>query len=365
MRRRLHEAGASRGGSRPERAAEVKPGGPADPPGTVVVSAAMTVPLHKRVKRSLRSVLLRVAIRLLAFAPLRPALALATLLARVGWPLARDTRRLMLAQLAIAFPEKSSAEREAIGKASLLHLAWLAAEVATLRSYRDRIGDYVTFAPGAEARLRAAAAGGRGLLYVTGHVGNWELMAQRVAADTPSATIARAGNDPKLTALIGRARGEGQVETLWREDPGTARAMIRCFKQGKLLGMLIDQDTNVQGVFVPFFGKPAFTPRGAADLALRFKVPVLVGWCRRRGPAPGDGHVIEIIEMPYDPEPADRDGEAARLTAACTAALEAAIRRNPAEWVWMHERWKTTPGTLPADAPQAKAVPKTAELSGG
>jgi KDO2-lipid IV(A) lauroyltransferase len=325
----------------------------------------MTVPLRKRIKRSVRSALVRGIVRLLAFVPLRPAMALAALVARIGWPLARETRRQMLAQLAIAFPDQDAAEREAIGRASLLHLAWLAAEVATLRTYRDRLPSYVGFAPGAEARLRAAAAAGRGILYVTGHVGNWELMAQRVAAEFPSATIARAGNDPALTALIGLARGEGRIETLWREDPGTARAMIRCFKQGKLLGILIDQDTKVQGVFVPFFGRPAFTPRGAADLALRFKVPVLVGWCRRRGPAPGDGHEIEIVEMPYEAEAADRGEEAVRLTAACTTVLEQAIRRTPAEWVWMHERWKTPPPAAPAEAPQAKPVPKSAELSDG
>ncbi len=315
----------------------------------------MTVPLRKRIKRSVRSALVRGVVRLLAFVPLRPAVALATLVARIGWPLARETRRQMLAQLAIAFPEKNAADREAIAKASLLHLAWLAAEVATLRSYRDRLPSYVGFAPGAEARLHAAAAGGRGLLYVTGHIGNWELMAQRVAAELPSATIARAGNDPRLTALIGRARGEGRVETLWREDPGTARAMIRCFKQGKLLGLLIDQDTNVQGVFVPFFGRPAFTPRAAADLALRFKVPVVVGWSRRRGPAPGDGHEIDIVAMPYDADAPDRDEEAVRLTAACTAVLEQAIRRNPAEWVWMHERWKTPPPVTSRGGAPSKA----------
>lgn len=323
----------------------------------------MTVPLHKRMKRSVRSWVVRAAIRLLAFVPLRPALAFASLVARAGWLLARETRRQMLAQLAIAFPEKSPAEREAIGRASLLHLAWLAAEVATLRTYRSRLQDYVGYAPGAEARLRALMAAGRGIVYVTGHVGNWELMAQRVAGEIPSATIARAGNDPRLTELIGKARAEGKVETLWREDPRTARAMIRCFKQGKLLGILIDQDTKVQGVFVPFFGREAFTPRGAADLALRFKVPVVVGWCRRRGPRPGDGHEIDCVEVAYDPDPADKEAEVVRITAACTAALEAAIRRNPAEWVWMHERWKTRPDQASAD-PQAKVVPETAELSG-
>lgn len=324
----------------------------------------MPPPVRKRVKRSVRSALLRALIVVFSRVPLRPALAVAGAVGRLAWALAGTTRRQVLANLAVAFPEKSAGEREAIGRASLTHLARLAAEVATLRSWRHRLADHVSFAPGAEERLRAALAGGKGLLYVTGHVGNWELMAQRVAALHPSATIARAGNDPRLTELVGLIRAEGKVETLWREDPGTARAMLRCFKQGKLLGMLIDQDTRVQGVFVPFFGRPAFTPRGAADLALRFGVPVLVGWARRRGPSPGAGHVVEIVDMPYDPAPVDREAEVVRLTAACTALLEAAIRAAPEGWVWMHERWRTQPGDDAVDA-QARPMPKTARKSGG
>jgi KDO2-lipid IV(A) lauroyltransferase len=323
----------------------------------------MSPPLHKRIKRSVRSAVVRALVRLLAFVPLGPAVAFASLVGRLGWILAPRTRRQMLRHLAVAFPERTEAEREAIGRASLVHLARLAAEVATLRTYRERLPAYVSFAPGAEERLRETTARGKGLVYVTGHVGNWELMAQRVASIWPSATIARAGNDPKLTALIGRMRAEGKVETLWRDDPATARAMLRCFKQGKLLGLLIDQDTRVQGVFVPFFGRPAFTPRGAAELALRFKVPVVVGWCRRRGPGPGDGHEIDLVEVGYDAG-AEREAEVVRLTGVCTAILEAAIRAHPAEWVWMHERWRTSPADVEG-APQANAVPKTARISGG
>jgi KDO2-lipid IV(A) lauroyltransferase len=327
----------------------------------------MTVPLRKRVKRSVRSAAVRVAIRLLAHVPLRAALALATAVARLGWLLARDTRRQMCAQLALAFPEKTPAEREAIARASLLHLAWLAAEVITVPRWRTRLPDYVRLAPGAERVFRDAMGRGRGLLYVAGHVGNWELMAQRVPmlGPWPAATIAKATPDARLNALIERARADGGVETLWREDPATARAMIRCFKQNKILGLLIDQDTQVQGVFVPFFGRPAYTPRAAADLALRFRAPVVVGTCRRLGPRPGDGHEVIAVSVPYDPEAPDREAEAIRLTAACTAVLEDAIRRNPAEWVWMHERWKTAPNEGASAAPQAKPVPKSAELSGG
>jgi KDO2-lipid IV(A) lauroyltransferase len=324
----------------------------------------MTAPLPKRVKRSVRSVLVRAVARLLAFVPLRAALALGTLVGRVAWRLGRQNRRQMLAQLAIAFPDKTPEEREAIGRASLVHLAWLAAEVATLPGWRARLPKYVSYAPGAEERFAQAVGRGRGLVFATGHVGNWELLAQRIAMRWPSAVIARTGNDPAVTAAVGRIRAQGNLETLWREEPSTARAMLRTFKQGRPLGILIDQDTRVQSVFVPFFGRPAATPRGAADLALRFGAPVLAGWSRRRGPRPGDGHEIDFVEIPYDPSPADRDGEVTRLTAACTARLEAAIRGAPAEWVWMHERWKTRPESL-EDGPLAKGVPETAELSRG
>ncbi len=296
------------------------------------------------------------------------ALALATAVGSAAWRLAPATRRQMLAHLAVAFPEKPPAEREAIARASLVHLAWLTAEVITVPRWRSRLDDYVHLSPETVEVFRRALAGGRGLVYVAGHVGNWELMAQRVPrlGPWPAATIAKATIHPSLNVVIERARAEGGVETLWREDPATARAMLRCFKQNKILGILIDQDTNVQGVFVPFFGRLAYTPRAAADLALRFRAPVIVGTCRRRGPRPGDGHEVTAVEVPYDADAPDREQEAIRLTAACTAVLEEAIRRNPTEWVWMHERWKRTPAPTPeaSPPPQAKPVPKSVELSG-
>ncbi len=304
----------------------------------------MSVPPFTRIRRTLRSHALVGVIRLLALLPRGLVMALGSLVARLAWHAAPATRRRILAHLAQALPERSEEERRVIARACLRHLAWLAAEVVTVGGYADRLEEYVTFAPGAEARLLAAHAQGRGIVWITGHVGNWELMGRRVArTGVPCATIAKAGHDPRITALLEEARTAGNVEVLWRESPSTARAMIRCFRQRKLLGILIDQDTRVQGVFVPFFGRLAFTPRAAGDLALRFQAPVLVGWARRRGPRAGDGHELCVEELPYDPRPADSEAESVRLTAAATAVLERAIRERPEEWVWMHERWKTAP----------------------
>jgi KDO2-lipid IV(A) lauroyltransferase len=303
-------------------------------------------------------VALRGLVALFAYLPLPVALALGGGLAWAGWRLAGRTRRRILAHLAVAFPERSAREREATGRACFRHLGWLIAEMLSVRAYDAELERYVTFAPGAEARLRQVMAEGRGLIMVSGHIGHWELLARRlVRAGIPCATVARSGTSPILHAVLERFRAEGKFEVLLREDPGTARAIIRCLRKGMLLGLLIDQDTAVQGVFVPFFGRLAWTPRAAGDLALRFQAPVAVIWSRRRGERPGDGHELSIELVPFDAEAAsrgaaDREAESVRITAACTALLEAAIRARPEEWVWMHERWKTRPAATPEHPPR-------------
>ncbi len=322
----------------------------------------MAAPLHKRVKRAIRSLALRAVVRLLSWLPLGPALALGALIGRTAWLAAGRERRLMLDHLALAFPEKPERERRAIAKASLVHLGQVAMEAVAIRSYRDRIEEYVSFAPGSEDLVRRALGRGKGLILVAGHIGNWELLARRFAVFAqPNAVIAKRNADPRLNELVDRFRREGAYKTLWRDDPATGRELIKLFRQGGTLGILIDQDTRVQGVFVPFFGRAAFTPRAVGDLALRFGAAVLVGTSHRRGPRPGDGHELEVVELVYDRVPADRESEVRRLTAAAVAEQESAIRRHPSEWVWMHRRWKTRP---PSEDDQAKGVPKSRELSG-
>jgi KDO2-lipid IV(A) lauroyltransferase len=319
-----------------------------------------SVPLGKRLRRGIRSALIRAAAAVLSFLPLGPALALGGLGGRIAWHLSLRSRRLALDHLAVAFPEMPEAERRRIGRECFEQLGRSAMEVAAVRSFDARLDAYVSFAGDGERLLHEALSRGRGMVFVTGHLGNWELMARRVArSGIPNVVVAKAGADRGLNALAERFRASGGVTTLWREDPGAGRAIIRAFREGKALGLLVDQDTRVQGVFVPFFGRPAFTPRAAADLALRFRAPVVVA-TTRRGPWPGDGHLVEITEVACDPDAPDREAEVVRLTAACTRVIEEAIRRSPTEWVWMHQRWKTRPE---ADA-QARAMPKSRGLSG-
>ena len=302
----------------------------------------MTVPLQKRLKRELRSRLIAGLLRLVMLIPLGPALRIGGLGGVLAYHLFGKTRRLALTHLGVAFPEKGLAERQAIARQMFINLGRSAMELTSIRSWDHRLTEYVVIpdpAPLLEARAR-----GKGVVFVTGHIGNWELAARVVGRTAgPVAAIAKRGGDPRLNALIERFRAEANVTTLWREDPSTARAMLRVFKQGHVLGLLVDQDTSVQGIWAPFFGRPAYTPRAPADLALRSGATILVGGACRRGPRPGDGFTFEVKEVPYDPAPADREAEVHRITAACNLLMEALIRRHPADWVWMHERWKTQP----------------------
>ncbi len=302
----------------------------------------MPAPLSKRLRRASRSILVRLALPLLGLLPLAPALRLGGLIGALAYRLAGGTRRLALEHLAIAFPEKTPAERERIARDMFVHLGRTMTELASIRWYDARLESYVEITP--PALLQQVMARGRGMVFVTGHVGSWELLARRIArAGVPNAVIAKSRGDRRLNAMAERFRSSGGVTTLWREDPDTGRAIIKTFRAGRALGLLIDQDTRVQGVFVPFFGHLAYTPRAAADFATRFGAPVVVGTIHRKGPRAEDGHLLELVEVPFSSDPPDREAEVVRLTAACTAVLEAAIREHPAEWVWMHRRWRTRP----------------------
>jgi KDO2-lipid IV(A) lauroyltransferase len=302
------------------------------------------VPWAKRTRRTVRVWAIRAGLWLGAVLPFRMVWALGGLVGRVAWIVGRRDRELALEHLAFAMPELTQAERRAIARGSFLHYGRGAAEVGQIARIDRELGAYVTYAGNGEELLREAHAAGKGLLFVTGHLGSWELLARRIVrSGIPSVVIAARSWDRRIDELAEDFRARGDVPTLFREDSGSGRALLKAMRAGKALGILIDQDTRVQSVFVPFFGHPASTPRAAGDLALRFGCPVLVGWSHRRGPNPGDGYVLWVEKVEYDPVPADREAEVLRITAQCTARLEMAIRQAPAEWVWMHRRWKTKP----------------------
>jgi KDO2-lipid IV(A) lauroyltransferase len=267
--------------------------------------------------------------------PVGVALRLGRGLGLAAHALLGTPRGFALEHVALAFPELDEAARRALVRSTFRHAGESYAELAVWRKLARR-ADFVRV-EGREV-IDAALAAGHGFIAITGHVGNWELLAAHMAASgVPLSVVARKVNDDRFDELITRFRGGAGMEIVRRDDPQFLTAVRDALDRNRAVALLIDQDSRGGGVFVPFFGRPAHTPPGAAVLALRTKAPVVSVFIRRR---PEGGHVIT-----FEPIAIERGGHGSvlALTARFTAAIEAAIRRSPSEWVWWHERWRRQP----------------------
>jgi KDO2-lipid IV(A) lauroyltransferase len=243
-------------------------------------------------------------------------------------------RRLALAHLGIAFPDWSMPRRQAVVRTMFQHAGASFAELSLWPRLRD--GDYVHLDPRGAAVLDDALAGGRGAVVITGHVGNWELLAAAMAhRGYPVTVVARRVNDERFNALVASIRAGAGLRVVDRDDPRFVHILREDLARGRIVALLIDQDTRGAGVWVPFFGVPARTPPGAAVLALRARAPLVTAFIERR---PEGGHLVRLQAV-EDVEGRSRD-RIVVLTARMTAAIEAQIRHNPAEWVWWHQRWR-------------------------
>jgi len=294
--------------------------------------------LSKRLKRTLRYGLLRVALAVLGRLPLGWAQALGRAAGTAAFHLAPGERAKALASLSVAFPELGEEGRRELARRCFRHLGTAVMEMVVAPRLGDRFDALVDCSGDALAAMERAAASGKGGVCVAAHLGNWELQAWGVARrGLPLHAVGKENVDPRLTRLIDRFRASGGVRNVWRGQPGAAVALLRALRKGELLAMLIDQDTNVQNVFVPFFGRPAATPRAAADLVLRTGAAALVCLIHKRE----DGTYRASSEELEVPHTGDPERDVVELTARFTARIEAAIRAHPEQWVWMHQRWKT------------------------
>ncbi|MBN1960604.1 MAG: lipid A biosynthesis acyltransferase [Deltaproteobacteria bacterium] len=247
-------------------------------------------------------------------------------------------RHRALKHLELAMPKLSAKERRSIMRRMFLHLALSAAETVHIDRFISGT-NAVQLSPEHREVLDTALSEGRGVIIITGHIGNWELLAQVVAhAGYHVASIAKPTYDPRLTKLVQQARCRYGMQMIWRGDADVGKKMLGTLRKGGLLALLIDQDTKVPGDFVPFFGRPAYTPTTAASLSLKLSTPVIITWDHRVN----NKHVLHFARLPFT-KSGNHDENIIRLTAAITAELETAIRQHPEQWVWMHQRWRRQP----------------------
>ena len=256
----------------------------------------------------------------------------------------RGRHRVALANLALAFPDLAVADRRRLARRAWQHLGMTVVELARLlgRPLEATLGELTV--DGLDHLRPVMAEHGRALM-LTAHLGNWEYLAATPRlTGYPGAIVVRALDSPALDDLAAATRRKTGIALI--DKRGALRPVLEALRRGGLVGILLDQNTTRrEGVFVPFFGRPASTSRSLALLALRTATPIVPIFIRREG----FGRHRVTIEPPLPPPTAhDLEEAVLDLTARCTEAIEAAIRRAPEQWLWSHDRWRTRP---PAAAP--------------
>jgi KDO2-lipid IV(A) lauroyltransferase len=255
-------------------------------------------------------------------------------------------RRIALANLGVAFPARTADERRAIARSMFRHFGRLLLELLKYASLSDERKLALVDWEG-EERVRLALAQGKGILFCTGHFGFWEQQALAHALKfEPMAVMARPLDNPKLHDLLEHIRVSTGNPVLYRR--GAVRKALRLLADGKGVGILIDQHmTSPDAIYVDFFGRPAATTSTLAALAIRTGAPVIPLFAF---PLPG-GRYRMIYEHPVEPPHHDSADAVREFTQRCTDVLEMHVRRHPDLWLWMHRRWRDTPGPALDQAP--------------
>jgi len=248
-------------------------------------------------------------------------------------------------QIAAAFPGLSAAEVERIARASYANLGRTSVETALLPSLgKDGVLDLFEEAIGFE-HVEAALAQGRGVILITGHLGNWELGGSYLAArGVPVDAITRGMQNPLFDRYLTSTRERIGMTVV--HDADAVRRTPRSLKANRAVAFVADQGVlGLASTFVPFFGRPAKTPRGPAVFAMRFKVPTVFGVAIRQ---PSGKYVLHLEPVAVATS-GDREKDVDDMVARYTKMLEGYVRRAPEQYLWQHRRWRRQPKDTPSE----------------
>jgi KDO2-lipid IV(A) lauroyltransferase len=281
-----------------------------------------------------------IVLKIIGALPRRLARALAVGVARLLFAVTPKLRKTAEFNLKLAFPQWSAAQRAATTRGMVRSLGWMAAEFAMMPRYTRENFEDVLVLDGQENFLEGQGRG-KGVLFLTAHMGAWELSSFAHALyGYPLHYMARPLDNARLDVLVNRYRGLSGNTPIFKNE--SARTMLKILKDAGTVGILADQNTlREEGVFVDFFGVPACTTTGIARLALHTGAAVVPGYAvwdeslqkyRLRFEPP-----LELVRTGN----AERDiFESTQLFARVTEEI---IRKYPDQWVWLHARWKTRP----------------------
>ncbi|MGB9735120.1 MAG: lysophospholipid acyltransferase family protein [bacterium] len=259
----------------------------------------------------------------------------------VAYALLKREREKAISNILKAFPDRDIDWAKTQIKKSFASFGRSIMELIKLDTIVKHIDEYIKVEN--FELFQSIQANEKGVIWITGHIGNWELMPVYFAQKGyETYVVAKQLYDPRMDRLLNGLREKYGVHPVIRGSPGSGKKILKAIRSNSILGMLIDQDTDVQGVFVRFFNDLAFTPRGASDLAIKTEAGVIAGFITR---IDSTHHVITLHAVNLPDQTMDYERKVFLLTQAMTEKIEEHIKQYPYDWVWMHSRWAKKPQT--------------------
>jgi KDO2-lipid IV(A) lauroyltransferase len=297
---------------------------------------------HSKFQIALEYALARLILAGFGALPRSAAVAFGVAIGRISYVLLGRLRRTGERNLEIAFPELDQSDRERLLRGCFESLGRLLGEFSQLpKATPEKLRKLIEYDEVGLRYLREAEKNKRGVIFLTGHLGVWELLSFGWSAlEYPLSFLVRPLDNERIEELVERIRTRFGNRAI--DKKSAARQSLRVLREGGTLGILSDLNTQPnEGVFVPFFGKLACTTAGIATLALKTDavvIPTCAVWDRKKkryffhGDPP-----VELMRT------GDHAKDIETNTANFAAAMERMVRLYPDQWLWIHKRWKTRP----------------------
>jgi KDO2-lipid IV(A) lauroyltransferase len=260
----------------------------------------------------------------------------------LGFLLIRKDRRIILGNLAVAFPERSEADRRQIGRRSLCNVIFTFLEFIWLLRTPQKVKGYAIFRESEQEDYWNCCGRNGAAIIISPHIGNWEVGHIGMNAfGIPTSTVARENRYPPFEAMLAAGRSALGAEIM--HEKGAAMGMLRALRKKRHLVMLVDQNTRPSdgGMFAPFFGLPVTVSRAPAMFALRTNAPVTLGCCVRNPQGQLEIRVYPLPKLPRE------YGDELALTTAINEVTESMIREHPEQYLWIYKRWRYIPEDQP------------------
>jgi KDO2-lipid IV(A) lauroyltransferase len=295
------------------------------------------------VAQRIKYAMLRILGFFLSLLPHWLARALTRVLGVIAFDILRMSREMVLSYLEGVFPEKTPAERRRIARAGHCNLTMVGMEMLRARfASQQRVISRVTLEDGCEDLYHDLIREGRGIVFISAHYGNWELLGARLASiGYPFTAIFQEHPNPLFNKYLIKVRSKLGINLVNRSE--AARQVLKVLRKGGAVGIIADQDASKYGGLVSkFFGKPVISFKGPFAFAVRCDAPLVASWIyRENGQYRAGFDRLDASALSGLADDAEEEVRIQRLADAYTQWLENLIRKDPRQYIWLHPRWQT------------------------